>query len=685
MIYWVAFALITILAYFLPGYALVSCVRLEGLGRMGRALLAVPLSLVLVPYTLVLVGSVFPLVPSLWMLAAGSLLMFAVALIRRREVRKRTVTLLPRNQGASSARALEWVGVSAFILAFAALVNLPNVDLLVHGDQSLLAGTYDTYLHMAELTSVARSGIPPLHYFFPDAHLSYYYWSWIYPAALANQGLLHVPLARAYAVHAFIQVAAFLGLCYYFLRLNLSRALGRLSGLAFLTVFGGLDFFVTMDRSLVDHEWWQGSVAWLISPNQISSFVTVYMWVPQHLAGGMAFVLGLMLWRHVRARAEIRWGALGVLLAFLLGTSPYIFIASGLAILLWGIHYRKTLLSWRTIILVLLALLLFGLGSWRQLATTLGHGTLLQWNTFRVPFLEKYLGIETSKSVLADRVLTFLFFPAVASWILLIEIGLPFVLYVLWALRRGLPDRTGWARFLLIFPVLIFLLICLVSQVAGSDNLAMYGMIPAQITIVVAAAMYLDQARFRLKNLMAKVGIAYLALIIAALQATTWIIDLQALSRAPIGTAVGVHQELFWEGIDLASSPNWPHPLDYIHWINAHAPSSALVVEGDPLPSDDIRLRLLERMRFMSPQSVAALPNGHHDLELLSAVDHTRLQKEMMGKSVLEAALSSRYVQLRKPEILYVARGKSATNLGKVVYRDAYVTIYEITTGAGAN
>jgi len=87
----------------------------------------------------------------------------------------------------------------------------------------------------------------------------------------------------------------------------------------------------------------------------------------------------------------------------------------------------------------------------------------------------------------------------------------------------------------------------------------------------------------------------------------------------------------------------------------------------------------------MSPQSVAALPNGHHDLELLSAVDHTRLQTEMMGKSVLEAALSSRYVQLRKPEILYVARGKSATNLGKVVYRDAYVTIYEITTGAGAN
>lgn len=110
MIYWVAFALITILTYFLPGYALLSCARLEGIGRMGRFLLAVPVSLVLVPYALILVGSVFPLVPSLWMLAAGCLLMFAVALVHGRRTHNGTLTLVPRNQGASSPGALEWVG-----------------------------------------------------------------------------------------------------------------------------------------------------------------------------------------------------------------------------------------------------------------------------------------------------------------------------------------------------------------------------------------------------------------------------------------------------------------------------------------------------------------------------------------------------------------------------------------------
>jgi hypothetical protein len=685
MIYWAELLALTILAYILPGYALLSCVRLRGLGHLGLVLLAVPVSLVLVPFTLALVGSVFPLVPSLWMLAAASLLVLAFGLVRERRGGRGIVNLVARNQRASSPGAWEWLGISAFILIFAALVNLPNIDLLVQGDQSLITGTYDAFLHMAELTSVARSGIPPLHYFFPDVNLSYYYWSWIYPAAIANQAWLRVPLARAYAIHAFVQVMAFLGLCYYLLRLNLSRAFARLSGLAFLTVFGGLGFFVTMKRGTGDHEWWQGSVPWLVSPNRVISFAVDYTWVPQHLAGGMAFVLALLLWRHVRARAEIRWSVLGVLLAFMLGTSPYIFIASCLAIIVWAIHYRKALLRRRTIMFVALALLAFGLGSWRQLSTTLGHGVSLEWNTFRVPFLERYLGIQTSKAVLVDRGLTFFFLPVIASWILLIDVGLPFVLYLLWAFRRGLSRPNAWARFLSVFPALPFILICLVRETGPTDNLAMRAMIPAQITIVVAAAMFLDRVRIDVKGWLGKIAIAYLGLMITAVQAATWMIDLQTATLAPVGAVMGVRQKLLWEGVNLAEPAGFPHPLDYIHWINVNTPRSALVVEGDPLPSDDLRLRLLERMSFISPQSVAGLPNGSRDFELITSADHAKLQSETKGKSVLEQALSSRYVQLRKPEILYVDRQKNVPVAGKVVYHDEYVTIYELTSdGTGS-
>lgn len=675
--YWLGLLFLAGIAYWAPGYALLSLLAVKGIGRIGRILLGVPVSLVLVPYVLAVVGSIFPLVPSSWMLVTGSLLLFAGAWLRERMAGKGLLTLRARNHGASSARPVEWVGVSAFILAFAALVGLPNIELFVHGDQALVAGTWDSYWHIAELTSVARSGIPPLHYFFPDASLSYYYWSWIYPAAIVNQGLLRIPLARAYALHVFVQVAAFLGLCYYFLRLNLSRPIGRLSGLAFLTVFGGFDLFVGM-ASGADPEWWQKSVAWLISPNQISSFVVLYAWVPQHLAGGLAFVLGLLLWRNMRAPGGIRWGALGVLLAFTLGTSAFVFMASGLAILLWAICYRKALLSRRVILPLALAIVLFGLGSWHQLATTLGQGASIGWSSFRVPFVEKYVGIQTSKAVLADRVLTFLFFPVVGGWVLLIEIGLPFVLYVLWSLRRGMSGGKRWGRFLLIFPGLSFLLVCLFVDKSGADDLAMRGMIPAQIAIVLAAATYMDGVRFRLTNLAAKLGAAYLILIVAAAQATSWTFDLQTTSRDPIGSVLRVPKPVFLRGLNIASAPGWPNALAYINWINVHTPNSALIVEGDPLPADNPHFRLLERMRFVSPESAKALLYDNSDLNLVSSADRHKIQTNMEGRSVLQAALNSDYVKTRNPEIFYVARNQIAPDSGKVVYRDQYVTVYEI-------
>jgi hypothetical protein len=52
VIYWTAFALITVVAYLWPGYALLSCVELEGVGRWGRLLFALPTSLIGIPFFL---------------------------------------------------------------------------------------------------------------------------------------------------------------------------------------------------------------------------------------------------------------------------------------------------------------------------------------------------------------------------------------------------------------------------------------------------------------------------------------------------------------------------------------------------------------------------------------------------------------------------------------------------------
>lgn len=79
---------------------------------------------------------------------------------------------------------------------------------------------WDETWHLAQLTSVARTGIPPQHYLFPTLRLSYYYASWIYPAIIGNLPVFQVSLARAMAIQAYIQVFAFLGAVYCFLRYN---------------------------------------------------------------------------------------------------------------------------------------------------------------------------------------------------------------------------------------------------------------------------------------------------------------------------------------------------------------------------------------------------------------------------------------------------------------------------------
>ena len=195
----------------------------------------------------------------------------------------------------------ETILAAAFILLFTLAINLPRLDFLVNGNLATWGGSGDEYWHLAELVSVARSGLPPRHYFFPDQPLVYYYWSWIYPAILANTPGLGVSLARALAVHAIMQTGAFVGLSWYLLRLNLRSRLARWGGLWALTLAGGFDFFATLSMYKVED--WQRRVVWLVSNNQISSFPTLFMWVPQHVAGAMAFVLALLLWRNVRAPA----------------------------------------------------------------------------------------------------------------------------------------------------------------------------------------------------------------------------------------------------------------------------------------------------------------------------------------------------------------------------------------------
>jgi hypothetical protein len=676
---WVYLTLLVVSAYSLPGYLVTRLIDVRGIDRWSRAVLAIGLSLVLVPYIFVTVGNLRPFLPGL-----GALLILVALLVlgrlllrgRRRPVLE-FVHLGEEPPGRSNV--VEILLVTGFILAFAAITNMPRLGMLVLGDQTISAGTWDEHFHLAQLTSVARSGIPPRHYLLPDLDLAYYYWSWIYPAALSNQTVLAVPLARAMAVHAFVQDATFLFLVYLLLRLNIRGRWGRWAGLSFVTVFGGFDFFVTMSES----EWWQAAVPWLRSGNQISQFATLYMWVPQHVAGAMAFVLALILWRNVRGAVGLRIGGLAVLLSFMLGTSPFILLATLLMIGMWTFLHRRPL--WRMRhhlpILALAAAGLFLAGGWRQILLSAQHAGEVALSDFRVPLLETLRGSHAPFPAV-DRWLTLVFSPLVAGWIGLIEIGLPFILYLLWAAGRGSRRGTVWTRVLTFAPAALLLLTFVVKDVGAGGNLVMRGMIPAQILIAISAATYLDpiSSRIRVGSTRAVIGILVVAGF-AIIQSVSWVIDLDGLSygvRQTLKNLTWIPTSTGGARLVAAGDPGWPGNLAYIHWLNAETPVEALVLEaGGPGAMDEPRYRLLERLRYLTPKGAETLGLIERDHDFLSEGALGRLEQSRSETDVLSAWEASPWSRTGRPAYLVSWDGERS-DLGAPLYRDDFVFIYQV-------
>lgn len=183
-----------------------------------------------------------------------------------------------------------------------------------------------------------------------------------------------------------------------------------------------------MGTSLADREWWQTAVSWLAAGVQVSSPITLSVWAPQHVAGAMAFVLLVILYRYFLASSMVRAPIAGVFLSFTLGTRAPIFLACSIAALVWVLVSRVEWFRRRLLYPAILLLAIFLVGSWRQILLGLGSSVSLVWSSFRVPLLETYYGRHSPKVAASDRGLTLLALPAIAAWVLLIEMGIPFVL-----------------------------------------------------------------------------------------------------------------------------------------------------------------------------------------------------------------------------------------------------------------
>jgi hypothetical protein len=228
----------------------------------------------IVPCAFILVGNIYSFIPGItpWFILA-ILLMGTTLLIRWRNQALQVILSGEDGKIIQVAR-LEQLAAFVWITLFSLVAFLPRLNMFLFGSSTSNVGAWDETWHLAELVSVARTGLLPHHYLFPTISLSYYYGSWIYPAIIGNIPWLEIPLARAMAIEAYVQTFAFLQIIYCYFQLNYTRRWISFVGLGFFTLLGGFDLFASTSTSAIA-DWWQNSVGWLISGFQISQWVTL--------------------------------------------------------------------------------------------------------------------------------------------------------------------------------------------------------------------------------------------------------------------------------------------------------------------------------------------------------------------------------------------------------------------------
>jgi hypothetical protein len=677
-------AIVFLCAYWIPGAALATLVEWRGAGRLTRALAPFALSIVVTPVALAFPSLVVSYKPNLWILGGISAALFFTGGLLARLGKRPVLDLRPRSGNPPSRR--EGILGTAFLVLVALMAVLPQLHLILNGSEVGSAVLSDTYWHVAEVTSIARSGIAPSHFLFPDLPLLYYYYSWIYPAVLATLPVIGQSLTRLLSIHAAINLSVFLGVLYFFLRMNLGSAKSRGFALVFLTLAGGFDFFLS--PSLASHEWWQTQTPALVSMVQIPSMLSTYMTEPQHLAGATAFLLLLILWRNLRGSLVVRGMLAAVAAAFLFGTSAFVFLSVAVAALIWaGLHRRALLRRSAVPALIGIAAVFLLLGG-SQIALSLSQSGAVRWGNFRVVIAEAATGTAYTRGVVLDQILTLAAFPVVASILLTIELGLPFVVYAVWFFRN-LGRKTGlWRRFLMWYPVAYIPIAFLLQH----TNFALRGMIPVEIVIVLAAAAAVEKIRPEAWSGIQRSILRYGFAVLLAAQVLSngvewWVVARKGLTEVlqpshgilalPIPTT-----NAFPDG-DTHLVPPMPglgSVWNYLYWANKNLPADALVVEIG-LADDANKIHLLERMRFVDPAVAATAQHSERDLNI---VNPQRLESwwQSLGEgTVWEKALRTEYVGRFHPPVYVLVHRGTLPGLGQPVYHDEYATIYLLSTG----
>ncbi len=496
---------------FVPGYVL-GCVldplRFRQRTPLLRTLLSIPFSIAFTPILVFIAGRISW--NALWTAYAILWVAFVAILV---------VPRYPKPYGQPT-RKRDWRIGLLIGAGVAAIMFLSLIDLQIGQKLYYSVSAYDYNFRAAVIDSIARRGLPPVNPFLHpghDAPFRYHYF-WFMICSLVDRlgGSLVSARQAQIAGSAWmgIGICSTVALC---LRFFDPRGAARirqrtLAGLVLLAV-SGLDIFPLVLKSvsnLLHHkkvgifgsaEWWSG--------DPVTSWVHALLWVPHHVAGVIACLIGFLILWDLDADASwfkraLSWLAAGLAFASSTGLSIHVTFAFGFAMLVWGAvtlwqrWFRRTLdLAMAGVLSAIVAapylLSLLSSGEGRGTGAPMGGG--VGANAFPLMFgvrqfrsLDSVLearGLGTRTMALADLLLLPLNY--------LMEFGFFAVVAYLFLRRPQTQDaRSREYRFAVMSITGAVLLICsfVRSSIIANNDLGWRGMLIAQLLLLIVAVEY---------------------------------------------------------------------------------------------------------------------------------------------------------------------------------------------------
>ena len=490
-----------VLFYLVPGALLLSNSPLKG-RRLENISDAVLLSLIFAPLTFTLLSRAFPNNDTL--LLAGFIAFWALFAAGVRLFPQTIRARLPDLTALPKADRVAWL-VSFLLVAIVVSLRLG----IFQGNVSQIG---DDDFHLVKLTSIAATGLPSLLSRQPLYPLTYYDLDYIVPALWARYTSGTVGITMAWVVHIGVQtlVASLFvtRLMYMFARSRMTRLFGLLA----LHTATGLDLFFLPWLLNLRHEqgWpylrldhWASRLDFFDGFMRISLPINFHIWVPQHQLGIAILGLIFLLTIANRQRGIEQMVGLALLLAALFRTSTFVLLGASPGLALWYIHKLWTgqdrprqLLYLAAAALILVALILPSFVDFAVKRSYLEFG-LRSFAFLDIPGLP------------------WLKYPVTALTYLLLELGIPFVILLWLLLRPSLPG--GSIRF---WVFLAFaLLIPLVVKSPFANDVAMRGVIPAQLVLALIGCYALSQLETRRRSLAAAIVIAQTVLSLSSVGA----------------------------------------------------------------------------------------------------------------------------------------------------------------------